>query len=66
MPKGRQREAEITKAALFVEIQGQVYQVALPPERLIALANSAARLSDDGALPIIKTDFSFNPNKDSA
>jgi len=42
----------ITRVAMQVEIDGKVFAVALPLERLLMLVQLAESLSDNGKLPV--------------
>lgn len=53
------RTAEITRAAMFVESEGNLYTVNLPHEQMIFLCNVAATLSNSGALPLVKLPEGF-------
>ena len=43
---------EISKVAVYVEIDGKAYLVALPQDRLQLAIKMVAGLSDDGQLPV--------------
>lgn len=53
-------ESNIEKVSLAVQIEGKMYFVALPQERLQLLIKMAEGLSDTGRLPVIKAPDGFS------